>query len=95
MLSMLIGFLVFVFFLSFPDPVLGQGATLSSLSHEDMLEAKQLGYSDIQISQRMGTTEDEVRTKMGHTGFLLFSIDYVLPQKLHLRGVSAYVYENR
>lgn len=37
-----------------------QGATLSSLSHEDMLEAKQLGYSDIQISQRMGTTEDEV-----------------------------------
>lgn len=37
-----------------------QGTTLSSLSHEDMLEAKQLGYSDIQISQRMGTTEDEV-----------------------------------
>ena len=45
--------------------MLGQGATLSSLSHEDMLEAKQLGYSDIQISQRMGTTEDEVRTKNG------------------------------
>ena len=40
--------------------LLRQGATLSSLSHEDMLEAKQLGYSDIQISQRMGTTEDEV-----------------------------------
>lgn len=38
-----------------------QGATLSSLSHEDLLEAKQLGYSDIQISQRMGVAEDEVR----------------------------------
>lgn len=43
-----------------PTPGSLQGVKLSSVTHETMLEAKQLGYSDIQISQRMGTTENEV-----------------------------------
>ncbi|CAM9308109.1 unnamed protein product [Hapterophycus canaliculatus] len=37
-----------------------KGVKLSSVTHETMLEAKQLGFSDVQISQRMGTTENEV-----------------------------------
>lgn len=31
------------------------------MSAEEMLEAKQLGYSDIQIAQRTGETEKQVR----------------------------------
>ncbi|CAB1117947.1 unnamed protein product [Ectocarpus sp. CCAP 1310/34] len=47
-----------------------EGSELASFSREDMLEAKQLGYSDIQISQRVGATGDEVRearTRFGVT----------------------------
>lgn len=39
-----------------------QGTKISSMSATEMLEAKQLGYSDIQISHRTGATENEVRT---------------------------------
>ncbi|CAN0223588.1 unnamed protein product, partial [Ectocarpus sp. 12 AP-2014] len=47
-----------------------EGSELASFSREDMLEAKQLGYSDIQISQRVGATGNEVRearTRFGVT----------------------------
>lgn len=54
--------IVFIDFAFVPPPLLfcWQGSELSSFSREDMLEAKQLGYSDIQISQRVGATGDEV-----------------------------------
>lgn len=44
------------FFLFFSS----QATKLNSMSPGDFLEAKQLGYSDIQISQRTGAKENEV-----------------------------------
>lgn len=37
-----------------------QSTKLSAMDSADFLEAKQLGYSDIQISQRTGVKENEV-----------------------------------
>jgi carbamoyl-phosphate synthase (ammonia) len=40
-----------------------KGKTLDQLDHGMLLEAKKNGYSDIQIAQCVGSTEEEVRTK--------------------------------
>lgn len=39
---------------------MAQGTNIGDMSAGGMLKAKQLGYSDIQIAQRTGATENEV-----------------------------------
>lgn len=46
-----------------------QGTKLGDMSKDGMLKAKQLGYSDIQIAQRTGATENEVRSFCTVSGY--------------------------